>query len=590
MINWKYVAPRLAVVIAVALFLWLGLNPLLHHWLVSGGQAVTGAKVDIGRVRTSVLATELRVDDLQVADPADPLKNLFAADELVLDVDSTALLRRQIVVEEGRLSGLRIGGARTTSGELEAGERLKLPIDLQLSGDQMAQFGRRWLQYAGEMLVEQLVAELETVRLTNELLHRWPAEYGRLEARGDALRRRVEALRRAVSEASRNPLRNIETIRTAADEVAAIEQQLHELRSEADRLHHQARRDHASLRAAQQRDVARVKRTLKLEQLDPQALSDYLLGEEQSRRLAELISWIEWGRRHLPQSDDDSGFEPERARGENILFAGLEQTPDFLIRSLVLDGTGTFAGRRLQYKGTASGLTNQPARYGKPMVLRLQTSGEAQLLVEAVFDRTGRLPHDRVTIHCPAIAQPQRLLGNQEQLALAVAPSNLQLTAFVELKGDYIAGQIIVKQQDLRLTPHVADKFGGPQLAAGLSSALDKIDTLEAQVNLSGSLQKLEWKVESNLGPRLAAAISNAFQQQIDTRLDALAADVERRAAGEVQRFEQTLLARQKEALEKLHIGDAEVATLSRLIAAQVGVPDRFRRGNLPLDDLFRRR
>ena len=52
MIRWKYVGPRLAVVLVLLMSLHFGLDPLLRWGMISAGQAVTGARVDVAAVST----------------------------------------------------------------------------------------------------------------------------------------------------------------------------------------------------------------------------------------------------------------------------------------------------------------------------------------------------------------------------------------------------------------------------------------------------------------------------------------------------------------------------------------------------------
>lgn len=592
MINWKYVLPRLLLLAVVLVFLWQGLDPLLHWWLVSAGQRVTGAKVDIGRVDASVFTTSLRMRDVQIASPRADRKNLFQADELVLDLDTAALLGRRMVVREGRVSGLEIGARRTTSGRLEGRQQggIGIPeVDWSAAGKQVGEFGTRWLQYAADSLSHQVAQQSETVQLSRELVRRWPAEYGRVEARADALRRRVDQLKQLVQTAQANPLRNLDAIRRAADETHAIEQELRALRDHVRSLQQQAGADREALLAAQQRDLHRVQTALKLENLEPASLSQYLLGPENGQRLAELMSWIEWGRKYLPTDDEEP--EADRLRGEDVEFVGIRRTPSLLVQSLVLDGRGRLGGRMLHFKGTAAGLTNDPVGYGKPAFLRLQTTGATQLLVEAVLDRTGEIPHDRMTLTCPQINQPGRTLGDPRQFALDVAPGKLYMMASVDLKGDFLSGRILVRQSDVSLSPTLGEKLGGQQVAARLQDALDEIDQVEVSLDLSGTLHKPQWEMHSNLGPQLASAVRGAYQRELDARLAQLAQRVREQAAAEVNQFEQLLLARQRAVLEKLQIGDNEVAQLSRLVSTQVGIPDGLRQGVAPrLDSLFRRR
>jgi len=119
MIRWSYLRPRLIVLAIVLGLFWFALDPLVRRGLVSLGQAVAGAKVEIGKVRTSVWRTEISLSDVQVADPGSPMENLFEARQVKLGLEGSSLLRRKLIVRDGVVSGIRLGTPRTTSGALE---------------------------------------------------------------------------------------------------------------------------------------------------------------------------------------------------------------------------------------------------------------------------------------------------------------------------------------------------------------------------------------------------------------------------------------------------------------------------------------
>ena len=118
MIRWRYLLPRLVLLGIVLGLIGLGLDPLVRWALISTGQSMTGAKVEIGSLETAPMATVVTLGDLRVADPRDPMKNLFEIERLALDLDAAALLRRKFIVDTARIDGIRVGTSRETSGAL----------------------------------------------------------------------------------------------------------------------------------------------------------------------------------------------------------------------------------------------------------------------------------------------------------------------------------------------------------------------------------------------------------------------------------------------------------------------------------------
>ena len=101
-------------------FLVLATNTFIHYSIVRSGQAVTGARIDVGRIRTSWRSARIELDRVQAADPQRSMRNLFEADRIVLDLDPQAFLHRQFVVNRGQVHGIRIGTRRSTPGALDS--------------------------------------------------------------------------------------------------------------------------------------------------------------------------------------------------------------------------------------------------------------------------------------------------------------------------------------------------------------------------------------------------------------------------------------------------------------------------------------
>ncbi len=221
MTRWSYLRWRLAILGAALLALWLGLNPLARRSLVSLGQRITGAKVEIGELSASLARTELALQDLQVADPDSPMENLFEARELTVSLESDSFLRRKLIVREGRIGGLRFNTPRTTSGALEKRPH-RAPHENQgpsLLEKKLVEFGELWMERLAALLQQEVreeVEQLHSVELARELLRRWPAEYEQMEARVDALRSRVEELQGLAKGGVKDLVRDIDAVRTAA--------------------------------------------------------------------------------------------------------------------------------------------------------------------------------------------------------------------------------------------------------------------------------------------------------------------------------------------------------------------------------------
>src|SRR5690606_8462332 len=117
--RWQYIAPRLAIVIAVILAVRYGLDPALRWTIVTTGEASLGAKVDVADLQTSLRGGELTISGVAAANPGNPMRNLVESSSIRLQIDGAQLLRKRVVVHDGRIEGLKFDSERTTSGALE---------------------------------------------------------------------------------------------------------------------------------------------------------------------------------------------------------------------------------------------------------------------------------------------------------------------------------------------------------------------------------------------------------------------------------------------------------------------------------------
>ena len=581
MIRWSYVIPRLVLLVGICLVIGFGLNPAVHWTLVFWGQSVTSAKVEIGDVDASLLGTHVCLRDLRIADPRRPMKNLVQAEEVSLDLEANALLRRKFIVQEGRISGLRIDAERTTSGKLDSAGYW----NWDLSGGNLPELSLQWLDQLGGVLqgrIEEEIGRLESVELVNELIQRWPADYEQLEARIDLLKTRIDRARELFDGGSGDPLQKIDSYRNGVVELDAIGEELVALGSQIDGLPRRALQDRDAVVAAGQRDALYIRQRVESFSVDAESLSQYLLGRELQDRVTTLADWVGWARRNLAATDDS--IEPARDRGLDIVFDGARRYPDFLARRLVIDGEAEIGRRNFQFLGMVSGLTHQPKIHGEPAIVQVELTGPATVRMEVVVDRTGDTPHDRFVINCPSLKTPERQVGREEQFAVTISPGNMHVWMSVDLKGDELSGRFFLKQDSVQLRPQLAAQSAAGHLVADLEAVLGKVQSLEIAADLHGTLGDPGWRFQSNLGPQLAEGLNWAVRRQLENRRDQLAQLAASKIDDELARLEELVQAGQAAAVAKLELGGNDLKQLSQAVTQRFPVGKDILGKRIPID------
>lgn len=534
MIRWKYVIPRLVLLLIVVLALTYGAGPLLHWTLVTTGQAVVGAKVDIASVNADWTSTRLEISGVQIADRQNPMTNLIQADRMQIDFDTAHLLRRRFVVEHATLEGVQFGTDRTTSGALEPVDPSPEPTwtdeVIDSASNVAAERFDAWLDELKVEGIEKLETELETVRLAQEMARRWPQEYEQLKARVDAIEERVQRIKGLVDRPNNNPLRVVQSLNQAAVDVQQTLADAETIKLELQRLTQQLPRDRQALIEAQQRDRSKLRTLVKLPRIDANTVTDAIFGKEQGAQVQEMVSWVKWIRQVVPNPDTD--FNATRTEGIDVRFAGMKEQPLFWLQEASLTGSLDRGSMPTDFSGHLFDFTSHPRRLGRPMRLEIDTTGNSPTHIVATIDRTGDIKRDHIVIDLPRIPMGERHLGRSESIAMAIPAGHASVTLDLMLVDDQVTGRIDLHREGSGLeVRHVSERLGGDYVHGVFGAALESLDELEATILISGHWKKPDLKLESEIGPRIAACLNDTANTVITDQL----ARVEQRINREIE-------------------------------------------------------
>lgn len=563
--RWKYVLPRAAVVVAVVLAVRFGLDPLLHWGLVAGGEAALGAKVDIGELTTSLRDGEIVVRQFAAANPAKPMRNILEAQDLHLVVDAGQLLRNRVVVREGFIRGIRFDSPRSVSGALEStpaeenAEPSMFDPLVTAAGDGAA----AWFDALEGRVTDDLESKLATPRLARELQDRWPKQYEALKARADALGVQAKKIETDFREAKKNPLRAGTQLQQLQKQLVATQSELKATLAEINGLPAQAKADRAAIDVARKQDQEFLKNAIQIGKIDGDQLTQYLLGDDANGYIQQTVYWVQTVRHYIPKK---KMAKPTRARGVDILFVR-GRRPKMLIERVDLAGSATLAGQQLDLSGELTDAASEPQWHNQPLRLKLTSTGAIAATLVAQLDRRGDEPHDSLVLDCPQLALPARALGKSGSLAVNVTAGDASIHADVKLDGDSLAGVIELRQSSKleAATGAIRDD----RIAQVLNESLAGVDRVEAKVQLGGTLKKPQWKIDSNVGPQIAAGVSGAMKKYVADRKARLLAKVQGGVDEQLAKLDAMRQSAQQELLGKLGEDQKLIGQLAGLAGGQ---------------------
>lgn len=582
MIRWKYLLSRLVCLLLILAIAWLLLNPGLRWALITLGQRITGARVEIDELRTDLSSLRLDLKDVRVADPIREKKDFLSARHLVFEIDANAVSRKTFVVNEGLIGGIRVGSQRSDSGQLD-----QHPTTSHENGptDRVGQFGQDWLKIKVDSLADQFEEDLHSVQLSRELMQRWPAQYQQLENDVKTVGGKAHRLTQLTQQVIDDPLVAAETLPKISAELSQLQKETLELRRQLAALSQQIAADKVAIERAKQYDAQYLRERITLDSFDASTLTRDLLSPTWGPRISQLVTWIQWGRRSL--AVDTASPAHEQTRGKDISFPTCHPLPSFLARRIQLDGEATLDGQRLPFQGFLTNLTTDPEILQQPTILKVLGNGPAKFALQAKVDRTAGQTKDQLIVNLPSLPQPDRRLGDPETLEIQVAAAPAHLWIKVDLEKNDLTGRIIFSQTPVRLTANLptADELLTKEIQRGLS----EIQQLEAAIDLTGTLSKPDWKISSNLGTELCGIISSALQNQVKIRQQQLLARSTTQVQQELFELESALQAKQQSLIQKLNLDEGEIAQLSRLLGGNFRLPRNLLEKASPLRRIFSR-
>jgi uncharacterized protein (TIGR03545 family) len=564
--RWRAVGPLLALFAILAVIWWLFADTIARHETQAIGTELLGAKVEIQDLHLDLPHGKVLIRGLTVASPHEALRNLVQADELVADLDVVPLTEKKLVIDRLVANGLRFGTPRQTDGRVAAASGQGIPARVLAETREWAtQFPIPALQLAtGKISVDSLdPRKLSTISAADALSARadssrraWQAAFDtlRLGPTLDSANATLEKLRhaRATDLATVNEARQaIARLKRARDRVATVERGV---KTGVASL----QAGLAGLDSARQRDYAFARSLLKLPSLDAPQIGAALFGPGAIRPFAQVLYYAQLARRYMPPGLlPRASAGPPRARraGEDIRFPKERALPAFLLRSAELSFfLHASAEQPQRYAGRLTGLTSDPALYGRPTVA---SATGPQLGAGFVLDHVRDIPVDTAGasvggVRLPAFAVPG--------VPLHLDPGASTTELGFNLSGDRIRARFAIRSSSVRWTRDSG--FGNSAIGALIWQAASGISSLDVEARLSGALQHPDLAVRSNLDQAIATRLRAALGQQVATaerqmheRVDALVngkVGAVRARVTDVQNQGQTQVAQQRARLDNV--------------------------------------
>lgn len=593
-------------VLLVALCRWQS-DETLHRILLWQVATRTSMRAEVESVHLDTANERLEIGQLRLLDPDRNNREVLSIGSISTNATFADLLRKRYHIHEGTVSDIRLRIGEEPEEGLEAGTFSPDAFWRALNGD-IGKTEKQGDQEEGDAknavaadatvavltllsgkdtdaALRDLLGRFDSIDVSRKLKERWPREAANFRAKAATIDTHIKQLGLLIDNVDRSTDRELQ-VRQILQQLARIEEEILDVQSGLEQLRSEGQQDYQALQAAVHADNARLK-SLEVPKVDPQTLSDRLLGEPIREEFECLQTWADWTRsliepETVPQQrslEERLGIRiPPRRRGTDVKLPGLDGRPDLLIDRLHLDGELLFGPLSVYFVGRIGDLAYPLDAGTTAAVAQFRFSGrekpdtpilteevqatlltpEAQMALRPeiapdifatlIMDRTNGKMSDRLVVRCPVYRLPEQVLGDPEELAIAVSLGFATFDGVIEFHGDTaredvpdaknlaelaedengdanggtatfrvgdrIDGEVRLVQHNVSMRPILPASLEGSVAAELLVSTLSEVRTLTTRVLVSGTRQAPVYTIRSNLGEQLAASLEKGLERQ----------------------------------------------------------------------------
>ena len=505
------------IVIVMALFSGVVLKPVLESKFTE----MNGASVDIDSVNISYSPFTLEINNVQIADAAEPMLNTAQIDQLKFSLSFARLLMGQLVIDDASIDDVRVETPRTVSGQIiETVSNSEAEVGTDDSAFDVPGFDFPDIDeilakqpLRTEILLDKLDKDLSSIDL------QWQAIKTDLpdSKAMDDYEKRFARIQKDSKGNTQKKLAAIKDAKALINEIKAdvtvIKKVKYQFSTDLKHINQRIR----EIKAAPAKDIKLIKSKYSLDGAGAENVSRMLFGDEVASYLSMARKW--YARIEPYLSSDADGPQAEtvvvRGKGIDIRFEEYDPRPDFYIEVASI----TAELPRGKFEGEITHVSSDQSINKKPMRFKLQgvsMVGKESEVLSGEFNYID---------HANSFAQINYALSKAELDSLTVSSSS-QLP--LDMKTALMTSAINARLQKGQLKGVANTQFRQVDFEAGSSSmfasAFAGVKSFDIDVAFSGAIDDLSVQIDSDLDNQLGKQLKSQLakkRKQFETDLKA---------------------------------------------------------------------
>lgn len=536
--RWKYFLPTVIITAVIVIFNIFFLDFFLKSAIVSSGEAIFKAKVEVGSLKTRFSDLSINIRGLAVASSGDEWKNMLEVDRIGFGIKPAPLLSMKFIIEELAVEGVRWGTARKTSGALPP-KKLEKILAKEKKQDADSLTGKLFsaIQEKAKSEIKGLPAassikeaqqqvksvkfdtsininDLQSVKEMEAMKTETAAKFAQYDAQIKDLKidDKIALVSGALEEAKSIKLESLQDVEPAKQKLEKLTQSKTDIEksmAEINALQSKLSADLGSekdmldrINKLREQDYQMLADKFKLPTFSMGNISEALFGPEWIGRVNSAIYYMHVARKYMPARGKSAKkiAKPSRSKGTNVSFPKADNPPDFLISRVILSGsTGGEgkAGDPMDFKGTVADITSDPAMLGRPTVALIDGKKGAQSLnIKGVLDHTKEIAEDTVSITYSGIDVKAFGLPKSDFLP-DFSKGQAKVAGTLRMIGDEVDCSLVTTFSGLAYT--ISDEDKKDEFKKSLADMWAGISSFDVKTVIAGKPDGLKISVTSNV-------------------------------------------------------------------------------------------
>ena len=487
---------------AVLTLIWvLSIDWLVKSAIIAYGTELNGAQVELESAELSLWPAGLELINLQVTDAYNPMFNRFEAGSISATLDSALLLRRQVIVEQLDIIGVRMNSPRIRSGATKDTPivtntgfdfgglipDVSLPDMSLLLADAQQQVNA---EIAG---IEQEIVDIE---------QRWRNNIEQLPSKDKLAEYRARWDKLSNASFMEKMLGAKKLKNDVSGDLKLIESFNQQLKNDRRLISGQIDRAKGLPRAQADRTMQSV------------GLSNENVAFVRAITGDQIDQWVTRAKTFSESLSSNTVEQaPSRGTGRWVTFAEDDPLPQVLIRRGQFNGVLQLAASNMRVDGKLSDIAYPLEGYSQPaaLVITARDDENASLLFEVTIDHRQADFSDDFNLEVMNLPISELALSSGAEKTLLLEAGNLNFIASGRASPDTVLANVVAKLSDPRLTTDADLATKSEQF---LAETLNTLDSVDLQVNVSGALQNPDVNIASNLDKILAAGLKSQISAQ----------------------------------------------------------------------------